>query len=133
MTAIDVVKSALEPLAYPLAVDYVTGEVTPPYLVLGGPATGRPEEEVLSGPALDESQDLRITAVAGTTDGARIMLRNVRDLLSPGLQWTTLAAGVDIRYLRSEVVDVDTSVTMTATNRHPAYGVDTYRLVDQTA
>ena len=39
----------------------------------------------------------------------------------------------ETRWERSEFVDVDPTVTIAATNKHPALGVDTYRLTSEPA
>lgn len=137
----DAVKAVLEPLGYPVVIDNnpgvadSTGKITvaPPYLVIGGPGDGRPADEPLSGDAQDASSDMRITAVFGTPAGARIGLSRVLAVLSPGKQWATVAPGVFTRWTRREVVDVDTSVVITGTNRNPGYGVDTYQLITEGA
>jgi hypothetical protein len=108
----------------------------PPYLVLGGPAWGTPDEPPLSGPVTSLDADFRVTGTTGTPEGVLIVLGRVRDLLSPGLDWTpvpTADGALHVRFTRSEFVDVDTSTTVTGTNRHPAFGVDTYRLAFEPA
>lgn len=130
MTALDAIVAALQPLGYAVHLDYNSGDVVPPYIVVGGPGEGRPEEEGLAG-APDAGSDLRVTAVFGTSEGVRIGLERVLGILSPGKDWTTVASGVNTRFVRREVVDFDTSVTVTGSGRHPAYGVDTYRLVQE--
>jgi hypothetical protein len=77
---------------------------------------------------------IRVKAVAGTVAGVRIMLRNIRAEFSPTRVGTPLVvAGRVARlvFVRSEFVDVDQDTTITGTNRHPAFGVDTYRLVSE--
>ena len=123
------VKTVLESLGYPVFIDVNPGPVTPPYLVVAGPGDGRPDEEPLAGPRRDTASDMRITAVFGTPEGARIGLARVLAILSPAKQTATVAPGVFTRFVRREVVAVDTSVVITGTNRSPGYGVDTYRLI----
>lgn len=98
------------------------------YVVLSGPpwAVG---EEPLSQPSGGFNGQVQITAVTGTTAGVLIMLRRLRDLWSPNLQPFTRSLGdwhVTTSYVRSEALDVDRSLMITGTNRHPAYGVDTF-------
>lgn len=140
MTAFDDVKTALTPLGYAIFIDSnpgvadpSTGKITvaPPYLIIGGPGDGRPDEEPLAGDVRDTASDMRITGVFGTPEGARIGLNRVLAILSPGKQWATVAPGVFTRFVRRELVDVDTSVVITQTNRNPGYGVDTYRLITE--
>ena len=133
MTAVETIKEQVEALGYTVHIDRAP-EISKQYVVLSGPATGRTEQEPLNGARRDTASDLRVTAVVGTTDGVRIMLRRIRDVLSPGMQWQDFAGDaehVSIRYERSELVGVDDSVVITNTNQHPAYGVDTYRLITE--
>ena len=82
---------------------------------------------------LDET--FRVTAVAGTTvAGALILLGLIRDELSPGRRWAPLAVpgrSAEVKHLRMEMAAVDQTVTVTNTDRHPAFGVDSYRLMSQ--
>lgn len=125
------VKTVLETLGYPVFVDVNPGPVTPPYLIVAGPGDGRPVDEPLAGPRYDTASDLRVTAVFGTPEGARIGLARIQTVLSPGKQTATVAPGVFTRFVRREVVAVDTSVVITGTNRSPGYGVDTYQLITE--
>lgn len=133
MTALDILKTALQPLGYQVHFDRAP-KITSQYVILGSPADGRPLEEAVGDTAADHALELRVTCVVGTTAGARIMLQRIRDILSPGRRTHTLRGGdllVSVRYLRSELVDVDTSVVITGTNTNPVWGVDTYQLVIQ--
>ena len=127
------VKTHLGPLGYTAHLVWAP-EVTGQYLVLGGRAWERPRESPLSGLTDDLDTDLRITAVTGTPEGASIMLARVRALLSPQLDETRVPmAGRDVRvrFERSEFLTVDQDQVITGTSRHPAVGVDTYRLTSQ--
>ena len=105
------------------------------YVVVQGPldlTNEVPLAEVLE--TIDTS--IRVKAVAGTVAGVRIMLRNIKAEFSPTRVGTPLAvAGRNARlvFVRSEFVDVDQDTTITGTNRHPAFGVDTYRLISEPA
>lgn len=126
-------EAVLAPLGYKIH-RWTVPTITEQYLVLSSPGYGDAVEDSICGTGDDLDVPLRVTAVAGTPDGAVIMLNRVRALLSPGRDETRVPAeGLDVRvrFTRSEVVDVDRDVTITGTNRHPAYGVDTYRLVSQ--
>lgn len=89
----------------------------------------------LCGPdeALDET--FRVKGVAGTTvEGALILLGLVRDELSPGRRWSALTVAgrvAEVKHVRMEMATVDESTTATTKDRHPAFGVDTYRLMSQ--
>lgn len=129
---LDAIKADLAFLAYPTW-RYWADEVTGQYLVLSAPAWDRPEEPAI-GPNDDLDTQLRIKAVAGTTTGVVTMLRKIREQLSPQqLEHQVPMAGriVRTRYVRSEFVDVDRDAVIVGTNRHPAVGVDTYRLLSE--
>jgi len=126
------VQAELDSLGYPVAVGFA--EPGGQYAVLTAPAWGSPEEQQLAGGDQTLDIDVRVKAVTGTVDGVAIMLRDIRALLSPSLLphrlptdgWETW-----IRWERSEFVDVDESTTLPGTNRHPAFGVETYRLTSE--
>lgn len=129
------VKAALEPLAYST---HLVWAAEPPaqYLVLTGRAWDRPEEMPICGATASLETEFRVKAVAGTPEGAGIMLGRVRGVLSPNLAPTAVPmAGrvVTVRFLRSEFLDVDPDTTITDTNRHPGVGVDTYQLYSEPA
>jgi len=134
------VKTHLEALCVVLdPLEYVTHlfaapEVSSQYLVLGAGSWGTGVEGVLCGPDGSLDTEVRIKAVAGTPEGVSIMLSRVRDLLSPDRAWSRLSVSgraVQVRFERSEFVTVDIDVTITNTDRHPAVGVDSYRLVSE--
>ena len=107
---------------------------TYPYALVWSSA-GRPDIE----PALVESSafsdDLGVTVVAASPEGVLSVGERVRAALAPFDGGSGVVAG-RITYLHhydSRPVQVDRDVTITATNRHPAYGVDMYRLVSTPA
>lgn len=126
------IQAELAGLGYPVSVGFA--ETSRQYVVLTAPAWGQPEEQRLATGDLALDVDVRVKAVTGTVDGVSIMLRDVRAILSPWLLphriplegWETW-----IRWQRSEVLDVDESTTITGTSRHPAFGVETYRLTSE--
>ena len=127
------VKATLAPLGYRTEL-FAVVEVEGQYLILEAPAWGDGVEESVCGVGDDLDVDIRVKAVAGTAEGSAIMLRRVRGLLSPDRSWTAVAVAgrvAHIRFVRSEFVGVDRSVTAADTNRHPGVAVDTYRLVSQ--
>lgn len=126
------------PVNIHLGYAYATSTTSPippmPYFVLAGPTWGTPEEAPVCG--VDEALDaeFRLTAVAANPESAAILLGRARRLLSPGTAWTRIpyvGRRVQVKFVRSEVLDVDRDVTIPATNRHPGYGVDSYRLVSE--
>lgn len=135
---IDHLKAVEQALA---GLQYTTSRIwadSPPaqYLVLSGRAWDSAGEAALTEVTDTVDTDLRIKAVTGTPDGVGIMLARVRGVLSPNQAASKIAmAGrsVWVQFVRSEFIDVDTDTTITGTNRHPAYGVDTYRLLSEPA
>ena len=108
--------------------------ITPPYVVLEAPGWDDSDEEGVCGPDGTLDAQFRVKAVNGTDAGARAMLAAIRADLSPLSRWTTLTVAgrsARVKFVRSEFVGVDESVTITNTNRHPSVGVDTYRVVSQ--
>lgn len=107
-----------------------------PYYVLACPAWGPQFQEPLAQVSAAVTFDMRVTGVAGTADGAVVVLSRVRSVLSPAGEgdWTDVPMTgrvVKVAYVRSEFVGVDPDVTVTGTNRHPGVAVDTYRIVSQ--
>lgn len=113
-----------------------TTSTTPavPYYVLSGPSWGTPDEAPVCG--VDEALDaeFRLTGVAGTAEGAGIILKAAMELLSPnGAETPLVVPGrtATVQWVRSEFIGVDRDLTVPQTNRHPGVGVDTYRLVSE--
>ena len=99
------------------------------YVVLWTPPHSHDEDEALiRGTAFTAS--LRLTAVAGTLDGVQIMLDRIRGLLDTHTA-TVTGRHVLLTWDRSETIDLDRTVTIPTTNRHPAFGVDTYTIHSQ--
>lgn len=84
--------------------------------------------------ALGDFEDsVGITSVAGTPDGVLIMRQAVRDAIAGFAPATVSGRLVWLTLTDSLPVTVDRDVTITATSRHPAYGVDLFRLVSTPA
>lgn len=135
MSHYDALKTHLAPLGYPVWLHWCA-DITDQYLVVSGPAWDVAQDMPVGGIDAGAASDVRVKAVTGTPEGVEIMLARVRGLLSPNLAPSFVPyAGhaVEVRFLRSEFVDVDRSSTITGTNRHPAFGVDAYRLIVQPA
>lgn len=121
---------------YPTYFVDASGATSYPYLLLWT-SPGRPGDEV----ALDDAQtDLDetfgVTHVAATPDGVLTMTQRVRDVLTPGGhpgRLTVAGHAVWVRLDDSRPIDVDRDVTIPATGRHPAFGVDLYRLTSTPA
>lgn len=131
---LDALKVRLSPLGYVTHL-YAAPSITSQYLIVGG--RWRPgAEPSLCGTGASIDTDVPITAVAGTPEGVAIMLDRVRALLGPNDDWAplTLAGRVaQTHFARSEFIGVDRDAVITATDRHPAVGVDSYRLVSEPA
>ena len=131
---LDAVKDRIESLG---VATFIGWAYNPParYVVLEPVTWDGTDELPLCGPddVLDET--FRVKAVAGTTvEGALILLDLIRDELSPGRRWASLTVAgrsAEVKHLRMEMATVDQSVTATSTDRHPAFGVDSYRLMSQ--
>ncbi len=106
-----------------------------PYLVLGASGGLMPDHMPVAGVDQSLEFDLRLTSVAGVVDAPPKVASRVRDYLSPAYGVTRIALtgrALDVFYVRTEVASaVDRDVVVAGTNRHPAYGVDTYHVVSQ--
>ncbi|MDO5534118.1 MAG: hypothetical protein Q4F65_05655 [Propionibacteriaceae bacterium] len=135
------VVAALEPLGYPVHLLHANppgddaSTVPPvPYLVLRG-AWANPDDM----PACDATDDLDtalfITGTASTAEGALVVLDRVRRHLSPSMRPTRLdlaGRAAQVRWVRNEVEpQVDRDLRLPNSNRHPGFGVDSYRLTSQ--
>lgn len=127
---LDAVKARLSSIA---ATHLVWATGPHPYFVLTSPAYQGGEQSVAT---TADSLDfpVRVKAVTGTADGVLRLLDLARDELSPQGDSTPLTVAgrvASVRFVRSEFVDVDVSVTLTDSDRHPFVGVDTYRVVSE--
>lgn len=107
-----------------------------PYVLLWASAGVPVEERSECGPGGEFTDALGVTAVAGTPDGVWIVQEAVRGVLSPGGRTTRHDVDGDVMWLAlfdSRAVQIDRDVTITGTNRHPAFGVDLYRLTSTPA
>lgn len=130
-THLNAVKARLDATA-PTFIVWAQGEAR--YFVLTAPAHELSDEAAVSSTTDAFDFEVRVKAVTGTPEGVLAMLDLARAELSPGGRSSALTVAgraATIRFVRSEFVDVDDSTTITGTNRHPAVGVDTYRVVSQ--
>lgn len=130
----------LAPLGYPVHLLHAEGantaEVPPvPYLVLRSPSWASDRAPLVSDGGLDT--EVRVTAAASTAEGAMVVLNRVRALLSPDDRPTRVPMQgrfVEIAWARSEVEpQIDTDLRLPNSNRHPGFGVDSYRFTSQSA
>lgn len=119
---------------YPVHVGHAPGKAqTLPYVVLGVRGWSPSEELPLCGSADYVDEEVRVKAVSSSADAVLTVLGRIRDDLSPNGASTVLdAAGrvARIKFVRSEFVDVDESVTFTD-GTNPTQGVHTYRITSQ--
>lgn len=125
---LDAIKAAVTDAG--LRVYFADAGLSPAYpYVLLWTGSGRPADEVSVARSGDFVDDLGVTCVAGTPEGVLTVQAAVRDALAP------FAAGVAtsgrlvwLSLYDSRAVQVDRDVTITSSGKHPAYGVDMYRL-----
>lgn len=110
------------------------GETPPiPYLVLASAAYDRPAGARLCG--RDDRLDftLRVTAVSGVEDAPPKMLARVFELLTPKYDTRHIVTAdrrIEVSFERVEVVSaLDRDMSLPNLNRHPSYGVASYRVV----
>ena len=130
---LDAIRAELESLEYATHL-FAAPVVSSQYLILSSPSWGGPLEAPVASTSGSVDVDVRVKAVAGTPEGVAIMLGRVRSLLGPDNEWVRVAVSsrvAQVRFVRSEFIDVDRDVTITNTDRHPGVGVDTYRLVSE--
>lgn len=131
---LEAVEALLGPLSISVETVAALPEKLPPYFVLAPLTPSDIPDETLARNAPPLEIDLRLTAVAGTPGGALDLLLRARAILAPnGMPIFPTVAGrfVQLDWLRFEVADIDTSVKIPATNRNPAYAVDSYSLNSQ--
>ena len=134
------VAAALEPLGYPVHLLHANPpaetddpHVVPrvPYLVLRG-AWRSPDDMPVCDATGYLDTSVYVTGTADTAEGALVVLDRVRNYLSPSLAATALVMQgrrAEVRWLRSEVPpQVDRDLRLPGSNRHPGFGVDSYRL-----
>lgn len=97
-----------------------------PYALLWGPSWGDSAETTLGGCDTDMDRSLMVTCVAANPDVLLTFVDRVKSIMDGS---SPLVAGrsTDLRYVRSETTDVDRTVTIPPTNRHPAFAVEAYR------
>jgi hypothetical protein len=97
-----------------------------PYLVLGS-SSGRMVAPALCADLSDLDDLVRVMAVGLTPESVVVTQEGVRAALH-NTHPAVYGRSVTVRLFGSEPVAVDRDMTVAPTNRHPAYGVDLYRL-----
>lgn len=128
-------KALLAPLGYPVHFTEAPAAPTMPYVLLWTSGGSPSLEASIVGETSTHDSSLGVTVVAGTPDGVLIVQERVRATLTPlGVGTLTVPGRLAwLRLMDSRPVAVDPAVTITATGKHPAYGVDMYRLVSTPA
>lgn len=131
LTAVD---ARIEALSYATHIGYTDSKAQAlPYVVLGAPGWDATAEVPLCGSSDVLDAEIRVKVVSGEATGVMKALKIIRDDLSPALASSVLEVPgrvARIKYVRSEFVAPDTSVTLT-NGSHPTQGVETYRITSQ--
>jgi len=123
------VQALLVPQGRPVHLIDATGETPYPYFLVW-PSTGAPGADG----ALDQNADLSfligVTGVGETVDSAGIVSRNAKALLGPSKPIPLVVPGRKawIRWEGLASANVDRDVTITGTNRHPAFEAHLYQV-----
>jgi hypothetical protein len=129
---LDAVRDLLAVLGWP--VHYVDAPTHPdvfPYLVLGS-TSGRMLAPALCAELVDLDDLLRVMVVHTTPEAVIAAHAQVRAVLHD-THPAVVGRAVTVRWFGSEPVAVDRDMTVMTTNRHPAYGIDIYRLTSTPA
>lgn len=107
---------------------------TPPFASLRAPGFDLHDDETLTEDGSVASFDVRVGVTETTDSNVYVSLAAVRAAVAPGLGPVPLdvpGRHAAVQWVRSEFVTTDRDVTYGATNRHPGFGVDTYRITSQ--
>lgn len=133
---VEALRAVLEPLGYPVPFVDASGTTEYPYLLVWGAFAVPGDEVALDDAQTDIDEPFGITSVAATPDAVLVVRRRVKEALTPGGRPGRLAVdgrAVWVRHEDARPVDVDRDVTLPHSTRHPAFGVDMYRLVSTPA
>lgn len=130
---LNAIKAALEAHGWTSYLLDATGATSWPYVVISPGYAGDPERPLADVTAVIHG-DIRVT-VAGLSPASTVGLAQaVRDELSPMLSWGNVGVPervARLRWVRTELTEVDRDVTVPSTGTHPIFRVDTYRLVSE--
>ena len=101
----------------------------PSFAILEAPSWGGDPDADLSGTSRAFEVDMRVKVVMGTPAGVDVALTRARQSI-PG-PYAVGDRRFTMAWVRAEMVYLDTDATIPSTNRHPAIGVETYRLTSQ--
>lgn len=123
---IDAVTALLAGLGHDVYFVDVPETPTYPYFVVWS-STGRLEAPALDGEQTDLDDLLGVTAVAQTAESVLVISELARSVLEDAAP-PVPGRRMHLRLFDSRPVVVDRDVTIPPANRHPAVGVDLYRL-----
>lgn len=132
MSHFEAVRALLEPFGKPVHIIDAPGSPTYPYVLLWG-SPGLLQAAEADGVQDDIDDLVGVTHVAATPEAALVVVDRVRSYLMGARPVVEGRHVQPLRLFDSRNVEVDRDVTMPATNRHPAYAVDLYRLVSEPA
>lgn len=104
-----------------------------PYFVLWTSAGDPSQERSVVGETDSHDSLVNLTSVAATPEDVLLVQERAREALCPGARPTALAPGAVLTLFSAEQVRVDRDVVAPPLHRHPAYGVDVYRLISTPA
>lgn len=116
-------------VAYPVDLWAAEPGRTGQWIVLEAPASAADPDAPIGATSASFEVELRLRAVTGTPAGVAIMLDHARSILPGAL--TVSGRYCSLAWERSEFIDIDPDATIPGTNRHPAYGVDSFTLNSQ--
>lgn len=124
-------KSALASLSIPVYVSEAPSDAPLPRIILWTSAGARSLDTgvVPVGDVIDDQ--LGVTLAAETAEAVLVLAPQARALLTPTGVGSLTVTGrtVTLEHVEARAVQIDRDVTIPNTNRHPAYGVDLFRLV----
>lgn len=128
-------KAAVKAAGVGAHIGQVPSDARLPYVSLSAPPYDSPETEPVGGRDADDlSAVVRVLLTHTTEHNVYVALSALRNTLTPGLEPTPLPVDgrhAVIEFVRSEFVQTDRDITYGNTNRHPGYGVDSYRITSQ--
>lgn len=128
MTHIEAILASMRTTGYPASFVDVPSGTSYPYAFMWGISHGEMDQTDLEGNVLGIDQPFHITSVAFNTIAAVKVAQQIRGAFKnspPAL------AGWDIviKFMGSEFVSVDRKITIEETNIHPAFAVESFRLI----
>lgn len=131
ITHLKAIRTALVAKGWSVYLLDATGAQTWPYVILS-PGYAGDLERPLADATTTVHGDIRVTVAGTTADSTLGLSKAVRDELSPSLTWgalTVTGRSAHLRWLRTELTEVDRDVTVPTTGTHPIFTVDSYALV----